>query len=282
MVFTRSQAHMQSHPVFPLETFSIILEQVPYSNNPQSIRKNDSESAVTLVNCSLVSSSFRDIAQRRLFKDVTVELPSFSNGSTPLNEILSSSARLRTFVVKLRLVIYPKIITTQDEFHLDLPNLVDLWITGGSRAPFDWKMMLLTKAYESKLYTLMRGPALSRLMLRHINNFPISALNNCGQLKELCVKGVGFDNIGTCNILSPMHPTYLETMDLSDDCNFPELVTALIKPSSSLSIARLRKLSLDIFNEATCTALKMALDEAGAYLDDLELVFHRDSMLLLT
>ncbi|KAG6878865.1 hypothetical protein C0992_007070 [Termitomyces sp. T32_za158] len=48
---------------------------------------------------------------------------------------------------------------------------------------------------------------------------------------------------------------------------------ALFKPSFPLSVTRLQKLSLVVPNQATSAALKAVLDQAGGYLDNLELSF---------
>ncbi|KAG6883110.1 hypothetical protein C0993_007778 [Termitomyces sp. T159_Od127] len=260
---------MQSRPVFPPEIFDIILEQIPYSADAESERE-DSEYTSTLVNCTLVSSSFRDRGQRRLFDDVNIHLPPFNKGHSTLNHILASSARLRTFVHKLHLAIRPKIAQGQVEFNPALPNLTDLWIIGSSRAQFNWNDV---KAYQSSIYTLMRGSTLYRLTIRNVYNFPVSALGNCSQLRELSTNYVKYNDTDFPLSTSPVPQTYLRTIH-SSDITFYKLATALVEPSFPLSAARLQKLSLVVPNETTSAALEVILDEAGAFLDDLELTFH--------
>lgn len=263
---------MQSRPVFPVEIFDVILEQIPCNAQAVSAREY-SESTFTLSNLSLVSSSFRDRGQKRLFNDANVHLPPLTKGHSILNRVLSSSARLRSFIIKLRLAVSPTITNSQVEFNPVLPNLTDLCIVGYSRTQFNWSD---TKPYQSRLYTLMGGPTLSRLTIRNIYNFPISVLGSCSQLEELSTRYVKYNDTDFVNIpiaTSPVHQTYLKTIS-SSDFAFPNLVTALISPSFPLSAARLQKLSLVVPNQATCAALKIILDEAGAHLADLELSFH--------
>ncbi|KAG6864869.1 hypothetical protein C0993_008482, partial [Termitomyces sp. T159_Od127] len=230
--------------------------------------ESDSESTSTLLNCSLVCSSFRYRVQKRLFNDVFLHFPSSFIRQRILMKVLLLSARLRAFVVKLHLMIDQSIDNIQLEFNLTFPNLTDLKIDGGPAFPSNCNF---AEAPWSSLSTLM-GSSLHTLAVRIIKNFPLSALGKCSQLEGLSTDRVDYNDKDFPLSTSPVPQIYLRTIRSFDD-TFHKLVMALVNPSFPLSAARLQKLSLFVSNRATAAALKVISDEAGAYLDDLELCF---------
>ncbi|KAG6873125.1 hypothetical protein C0995_002498 [Termitomyces sp. Mi166 len=276
---------MYSRTIFPQEIYDLILDTVPYVSPVDSYLEHR-KTAPALLNCSLVCSSFRAKAQKRLFHDVSIHFPNSESNSSCrrnlLNQILMSNERLRNFVIKLRIVLEPALPISYASFP-SLRNLAHLNITGDNlEEPLDWSWMLSSdwETCKSDIFKMMHVPTLRTLKIYKIFEFPVGVLLTCGQVQELYVDLSSVTLDGNSNTtdsdLLPMLPVqqgYLEGLDFSY-YTFPLLVEALrSNPSSSLSIARLQKLRLSIFERETEEAVQEVLKIAAASLKHLEICF---------
>ncbi|KAG6893760.1 hypothetical protein C0995_016165 [Termitomyces sp. Mi166 len=175
------------HPILPAELINAILEEVATDIDVETY---SGHFASTLLDCSLVSSHFRDTAQKLLFYDAIIH---FSDSEDKLHltvkKALISSNRLRAFVKKLSVVVYPTVI---DEPYVSLPiptlpNLTYLKIDGGkSDFLLNWSLVR-AKECGSDILKMIRAPGLRALEIRDIEDFPLAILNTRHRLKELSV-----------------------------------------------------------------------------------------------
>ncbi|KAG6899428.1 hypothetical protein C0993_010371 [Termitomyces sp. T159_Od127] len=231
-----------------------------------------------LLSCSLTCSALRDTAQRHLFRDVSIRLP--DTGST-LGHTLTSSKRLRAFVQRLHIVLEPVLPRTSYSSFPSLQNLVHLDITGDNlQEPLDWTWLLGADwdACKRDLFRMMCLPTLRTLRIYNIYEFPVDVLAVCGQLEELDVDGSelarGADT--DCELVRAMCPCTrgsLQSLCFSY-YTFPLLVETLRRcPASCMSLARLERLRLSIFDRDTEQAVREVLTMAAASLRHLELCF---------
>ncbi|KAG5335334.1 hypothetical protein C0989_001390 [Termitomyces sp. Mn162] len=244
------------------------------------------KTALTLVNCSLTCSSLRKNAQKRLFHDVSIYFPNskYNSSCRPnlLNQVLMSNERLRGFVTKLRIVLESTLPRSYASFP-SLPNLTHLNITGDNfQEPLDWTWTLGSDwdTCKSDIFKMMHVPTLRSLEIYNIFEFPVGVLLTCGQVQELYVdsSSVTLDvntNIIDSGLLPLLPPQrgHLEGLGFFD-LTFPLLVKALkSNPSSPLSITRLQKLKLSVFDRESENAVQEVLRLTAGSLKHLEIRF---------
>jgi len=259
---------MSLHPILPQEIIDEIIEDVSYP---------DAEYA-TLTACSLVSSSFRDTAQKVLFRGITISLsrPDTTRYTVPAS-VLTSSRRLCNLVEYINVFINSP-DAKWDIFPL-LPRLQRLSIQPGKSWATRWSD--LPDTFTCNLYDMFRWPSLRSLNISFITDFPIFSICASRQLTTLGITHVTFDTqpnttafatapqpVAECAVHERGYLQSLSIYGFRDTIR--TLQSTLSDPSSHLSISRLRKLSIDGSSESAAIFYEV-IGTTTSHLEDLEL-----------
>ncbi|KAF8069869.1 hypothetical protein FPV67DRAFT_988803 [Lyophyllum atratum] len=226
----------------------------------------------TLRTCSLVSSSFRDPAQRQLFKVIHVSLlPPLRSRNTTLCGTLIDNPRLCSFVKALHIFIGSESfdVDTTSSTLTRLRRLNHLSLTARD-AGAKWES--LPKSFQRDVCEiLLVTTTLRSLTLRNIMGFPTHAICQCPQLLALHVWSAWFYRVPGQPCDGSETQGYLQKLRLGGDATIGPLQCSLLGGSSPLSIARLRRLNAEIWSDMSFTELIKLLELSGSYMEDLEL-----------
>ena len=177
-------------PVLPFDIFTLIIDIA-----------GENEDTHLLKVLALVSYSFLQICRKYLFATIKLENPSWSSSKRGFVKLLQSRPDLVKFIRKLTYKFCHDLISTRysqsfdDECFLlssllpnflrSIPRLNRLKITipKTNLDSHDWKKM--DSSLTSALLHLMHLPTINRIDLIGIENFPLSSLITCINLRRL-------------------------------------------------------------------------------------------------
>ncbi|KAF5373979.1 hypothetical protein D9615_009934 [Tricholomella constricta] len=266
-------------PIFPQEIINLIVGMV---DGRLSVLKRRHMLRRTLKACCLVSWSFRNPAQERLFKALSLGCSPMYKSDTALISALSSSPRLCGFVRSLRIFLRAGCSTNLEPFSTALTHLRHLTLSADVRS-LPWTS--LPHEFRSNVRDIIRGPSLRSLELLRIQNFPTTVLSCCAHLESLSITHTSFqssfgESLSSLLSNSQRHG-YLRTLTVND-CEATEpLRSALIDPASPLSIARLEQLFLSLDSPRYLPECRGWLDVVGTRLDELHIHMKSDNELFV-
>ncbi|KAF8069837.1 hypothetical protein FPV67DRAFT_1779368 [Lyophyllum atratum] len=264
-------------PRIPQELVNKILEEL------DSLEAADRN---TLRACCIVSSSFHDHAQERLYRSLSMTLsssPALKATADALINVLTSSHRLRSFVESLAIRFqggqssYPYFDIT-----LKLPRLSHLTLSNEKESRDRVSWLVLRAGLRSSLSELLRSSSLRVLSISHICFIPALLISSCAHLRELHLWDIIFlksDQDGNAPWNTPCTPsisptqTYLESLSLRITARPRLLCDTLTHPASSLSITRLRRLTIEIWDNEDFTGCQELLELTGPSLEAFTLKF---------
>ncbi|KAF8075351.1 hypothetical protein FPV67DRAFT_1666070 [Lyophyllum atratum] len=168
---------------FPQEIVDKIIQEI---DGPTRSKKHAFQS------CSLVSQSFRDPAQKHLFRYLLVD-PAIASQYTSICEILHASPRMCRFVESICFIIDTDTLSESTPPGLpDLPRLHHVTVTGGRHLGWRDNWAYIPEAVKSDLCDIIRRPTVAVLSIYMISGFPIGVVCSCSQLTMLDVWDVLF------------------------------------------------------------------------------------------
>ncbi|KAF8069856.1 hypothetical protein FPV67DRAFT_1667774 [Lyophyllum atratum] len=262
-------------PRIPQELVNKILEEF------DSLDDGDRD---TLRTCCIVSSSFHDPAQERLYKSLYLALsllPTLRARNDALIKILTSSHRLRSFVESLSIRFHvgeSSYWNLESDIILELPRLSHLSLSTyeefGARA--SWSA--LRGGLRTNLSELLQSSSLRVLSISHVCFFPASLISSCAHLRELHLWNIlclGSGQDGNAPHTPSIHPTqtYLESLSLRITTLPRRLYDTLTHQASALSIARVRRLRIEIWDNEDFTGCQELLEFTGPSIEAFTLKF---------
>ncbi|KAF5381710.1 hypothetical protein D9615_005554 [Tricholomella constricta] len=232
--------------------------------------------------CSVVSSSFRDVSQKLLFKVLTIDLHiRFKAANTRLCDAFTSNPRLGDHVRSLR-VRTSNQMATADVLRM-MPKLRSLEILGGG----SFLTLICTRwpsimdELKADILSICFLPTLEQLKMKRISQFPLAVLRRCPQLKDLQIPDNHLhdtsDRSSSMDILSssvdhrvtdpPATRGYLESLTVFSPEVCQQILRTLRHPTSYLLLSRLRRHNGEIVHELSVTAFQAVLDFAAASLE---------------
>ncbi|KAG5644534.1 hypothetical protein DXG03_008188 [Asterophora parasitica] len=262
-------------PALPQELIDVIIE-------------NLAGDSTNLQACSLVSSSFREPAQRRLFRAIYIHLDETLDASLIHATQITSSPRLASFVESLKIHFHFrsclfKTRVSWDGPPLILPRLRHLELNVIDSG-FGMYFKLLPHTVQDNLLRLMDSPQLEHLVVRAIK-FPLRILHSLDQIKHLELFPPFACMLKRDPLPLPYHaltpnssgPGCLDTLSLIDGMRdtaaFDEILAAFEAPTSTVSLDRLRGLAGLIEGTESIRGLQRMLDLAGGTLEALSITF---------
>ncbi|GLB33139.1 hypothetical protein LshimejAT787_0100240 [Lyophyllum shimeji] len=275
-------------PTFPPEIINRIVEYL-----------GDHRNRKTLETCSLVSSSFREPAQRQLFKHLNIvwrkpkrlivhrlakvfkrrasEKAVYGYGSKPL---ASFDERLRSYVEAI-VILIPSFPVGFSTYHKLLPRVQRVTLTTDGARPVRLASMLSTP--RNDIQEILERPTLEVLNVQDMEAVPVTVLRSCAHLKTLglwastiCCADPSPSESEAGQAVSRRSGGGLTTLRLHEMSINRSLMSAFRDPSSPLCISSLQNLRYHVWNEETAFDCKALLQISSSSLEELELIIAYD------
>ncbi|KAG6907861.1 hypothetical protein DXG01_007074 [Tephrocybe rancida] len=281
---------MSAEPRFPQEIIELVLDEL------EAVSQTE-HSLDTLLACSLVSSSLRDIAQARLFQSFIIPYPEPTDlRGRNRNCISALTPRLCGFIKRLTFAF--DTLAVASGFHIDphryrfdvdvlptmhFPKLVYFNIRTSNSTGHRLTWRLIPLHLRKLIYSMMQWPTIRTLEIDGIIDFPAPAVSHCRQLRSFIANSTQFTArdvtcpaISTTSASPTCNQGYLESFSYRQYMPLRRLIEALCDPTSSLSLNRIKKLQVEVYfrepssTHADCESL---LDLTLSYLEELALRF---------
>ncbi|KAG6907862.1 hypothetical protein DXG01_007075 [Tephrocybe rancida] len=265
------RSSFMSDPIFPQEIFGLIIASIDTRGAHESFDP-------TLRACSLVCTSFRDPAQRRLFTSITLTLPDPPDEHiAPVSVLWRSSPRLCGYIENLGIMI-----SAPEECEplpiAPLPRLRAITL-------FPFRYLLAPDAFlkwqevppevRRALYEVMWGPGVESLRLEWVEGFPVNAIVACGALRELELIDTEFAEKGD-DVISETPRSEGEPQGCIE---FMEVFNTVVEPlflfsspKTLISLASLISLEYLVNERNSCEECQTILDLTAPFLTELLLV----------
>ncbi|KAF8058185.1 hypothetical protein FPV67DRAFT_1721298 [Lyophyllum atratum] len=190
-----------------------------------------------LRSCSLVSRSFRDPAQKHLFRYLLIHLANVSHYAA-LCKILRASPRMCSLVESICFIFTgdtrPEVTS---EGLPDLPRLHHVTLTTGRYSGFPDTWAYISEAVRNYLCDIIRRPTVAVLSIYLIYGVPTDVICSCSQLTMLDIWNVSF--IAGSHGPPPSHPlpSSIEAEQLHILRVFSETGTTVVGPPPHASPA---------------------------------------------
>ena len=221
-----------TEPILPFDTIGNIIEFLI----------KDNENGLQYVKtCSLVCQSFLPLCRTHIFSSIKINVAGSSqkHNTEAFGQLVLGTPEVARSIRHLYIVIldpHSQSVHLFDQVPQHLARLQSLtfWRSDSWDVPdVDWKN--ISSSMQRSLLNLVHIPTLSHLKLGWINNFPISDLNTCTNLKQLSAEAI-YIQVGTGE-----HDESASSLLSHKPMQLQELDIKIFKMSNDLSLLTARR-----------------------------------------